>query len=306
MKKRSCKQPAALALALLALAGCAIAKTEQRGFSFIAAADMRQFGGGKYNSSEYFRGTCEGIAAAGKGAFMVSPGDIDPPERVLETIHRKLGKDYPWYPVVGNHEMETKADMAWFGKYVEKLPNLAGKGPENGENTTYSFDYKNAHFVVLNQYYDGQSETGADGDITAPLLAWLKKDLQKNTKPFIFVFGHEPILAVPDYDNGIHRHRGDSLDAHPKNSHRFQQLLRKHKATAYVCGHTHSCSFANINGLWQLDIGHCRGAGEKREPSSFLKILVGEESCKVEFYRDDANGGAYHLARTIELLDVME
>jgi len=305
MKNRSGKQSATFALALLALAACAAAKAEQPGFSFIAAADMRLFTGGKYDSSQYFRGTCEAIATAGKGAFMVSPGDIDPPEQVLETIRKTLGKDYPWYPVVGNHEKETKADMDWLGKHIRSLPNLVRKGPENGEGTTYSFNYQNAHFVVLNQYYDGRSETGTDGDITPPLLAWLKKDLEENTKPFVFVFGHEPILSIPDYDNGVHRHRGDNLDAHPKNSHRFQQLLRKHKVAAYVCGHTHSCSFANINGVWQLDIGHCRGAGEKREPSTFLKILVGEKSCKVEFHRDNGKGGAYHLARTIELLDVM-
>ena len=300
------KMIAALALGVVALADVSPATEENQGFSFIAAADMRNFAGGKYDSSNYFRGTCEAIAAAGKGAFLVSPGDIDPPEPVLETIREVLGRDYPWYPVVGNHEQNAKGDMAWLRDYAKNLPNLVRRGPENGEETTYSFDYQNAHFIVLNEYYDGKSDTKADGDITAPLLAWIKKDLEANTRPFIFVFGHEPILAIQDYDNGMLRHRGDSLDAHPANSHRFQQLLRKHKVTAYLCGHTHSCSFANINGIWQLDVGHCRGAGETREASSFLKILVGKKSAKVEFYRDDSNGGAYHLARTVQLLDVVE
>lgn len=304
MKSRFSRRTAILALAL---AGCAVAQAEPAGFSFIAAADMRQFTGKRGDSAEYFRGTCEAIAAAGKGAFLVSPGDIDPPEPVLETVREVLGKDYPWYPVVGNHENETKADMAWLRNYVKtSLPDLVRRGPKNGEETSYSFDHQNAHFIVLNEYYDGKSDTGANGDITDPLYTWLQKDLEENGKPFIFVFGHEPILAIQDYDNGMLRHQGDSLDAHPKNSHRFQRLLRRHKVTAYVCGHTHSCSFANINGVWQLDVGHSRGAGEKREPSTFLKIIVGEPVCKVEIHRDNANGGPYRLLRTVKLLDVVE
>ena len=44
------------------------------------------------------------IAALGETAFLVSPGDIDPPDGVLWTITRTLGITYTWYPGVGNHE----------------------------------------------------------------------------------------------------------------------------------------------------------------------------------------------------------
>ena len=296
-----------VAAAILALAGCTDKGTERQSeenvaFSFIATADMRMFTGSGSRSSEYFTGTCEAIKTVGKGAFMVSPGDIDPPQQVLDTIKKVLGEDYPWYPVVGNHETETPEDMAWLRKRgSQEIPNLVRRGPENGEETTYSFDFKNAHFVVLNAYYDGKSDTGSNGDITTPLYLWLKRDLEENTKPIVFLFGHEPILSIPDYHNGRHRHQADCLNAHPENSHRFQQLLRKHKVTAYICGHTHNFSYSNINGLWQLDTGHCRGIGEKGAQSTFLKFLVGQRACWVEVYRDDANGGPYLLTQTIEL-----
>lgn len=271
-------------------------------FSFIVTADMRWFAGSEYQSSQYFLGTCEAIREFGKGSFMISPGDIDPPQHVFDTIKKILGEDYLWYPVVGNHEAETPEDMAWLRDWGKKrIPNLVLKGPENGKETMYSFDFKNAHFVVINQYYDGNSDTGTDGDISTPLFNWLANDLAANSKPFVFVFGHEPFVSIPDVDNGRHRHKGDSLDAHPKNSHRFWKLLRRYRVTAFVCGHTHNFSFSKINGLWQLDAGHSRGIGDTGAPSTFLKILVGEKTCWVEVYRDDSNGGPYALTQTIVL-----
>jgi hypothetical protein len=271
-------------------------------FSFIVTADMRGFAGPEYQSSKYFLGTCEAVRKFGKGSFMVSPGDIDPPNHVLDTIKKVLGKDYLWYPVVGNHEAETPEDMAWLRDWGNKnIPNLTRKGPENGRETTYSFDYKNAHFVVINQYYDGKSDTGTDGDIPAPLFDWLADDLVVNSKPFVFVFGHEPFVSIPDFDNGRYRHKGDSLDAHPKNSYRFWKLIRRYGVTAFICGHTHNLSLSKINGVWQLDAGHARGIGDTGAPSTFLKIFVGEKTCWVEVYRDDGDGGAYALTHTTVL-----
>jgi len=297
----------AVMLAVLVFAGCAKLQIEQLPkeeavFSFTATADMRQFAGPEYQSSEYFLGTCEAIREIGKGAFMVSVGDIDPPQHVFGTVRKVFGEDYPWYPVVGNHEAETQEDMTWLRNWGRQdIPNLVRRGPKNSEETTYSFDFKNAHFVVLNEYYDGNSDTGSDGDITEPLYEWLKTDLEENSKQFVFVFGHEPIISIPDYHNGRHRHKGDNLDAHPENSHRFQQLLRKHKVTAYISGHTHDFSYSQINGLWQLDAGHSRGIGEKGAQSTFLRILVGKHTSWVEVYRDDANGGRYLLTQKIVL-----
>jgi hypothetical protein len=237
---------------------------------------------------------------------MVSPGDIDFPWQSLETIRKVFGEDYPWIPVVGNHEIRNPRDMEWLREWGEaKIPNLVGRGPENCRETTFSFDHGNAHFVVLNEYYDGKSDTATDGDITPPLYEWLKRDLEKNSKPFVFVFGHEPMVAIPDCDSGTHRHQGDSLDAHPGNNHRFRQLLSRHRVTAYICGHTHCFSYARINGVWQLDAGHARGfnkfKNERQLRSTFLKIRVGRDKCWVDVYRANTDGWPYRLSRTIDL-----
>ena len=43
---------------------------------------------------------------------------------------------------------------------------------------------------------------------------------------------------------------------------------------AYFCGHTHNFSAYNKEGVWQMDAGHSRGAGDTGASSTFLMIHV--------------------------------
>ena len=64
-------------------------------FSFAVTADIRNYSGpSPYDTSQYFRGAAEAIAVLAGGDFMISPGDIDPPDQVLWTITRTLGITY--------------------------------------------------------------------------------------------------------------------------------------------------------------------------------------------------------------------
>jgi hypothetical protein len=242
-------------------------------FTFVVAADMRYTAKEEYRNSSYFQGACEAIKKYGKGAFLISPGDVDPPSAVRKVISNIFGEDYPWYPVVGNHDIESPTFMKYLRKYNhggKSLPNIVNSGPSGCIETTYSFDWGNNHFVVLNQYYDGSSDEGSDGDIVPELLTWLENDLAANDKKNIFVFGHEPMIAIPDMDNGRLRHQDDSLNKYPKNSYHFHQLLLRFHVTGYICGHTHNTSIAKINDVWQIDVGHARGI-----EAYFPTLLVG-------------------------------
>jgi len=273
-----------------------------RQFTFVVSADMRKYSGsGWYDTQQYFRGACKAIAALGGGAFMVSPGDIDPPGDVEWTIKQYIGQDYLWYPLVGNHEAETAADMAWLRAYDydpngDTPPNVINSGPPGCEETTYSFDYGNSHFVALNEYCDGISDTGTDGDVVDALYSWLVDDLNATDKRHIFVFGHEPAYPQPDADSGRLRHLGDSLDGHPANRDLFWNLLKDKGVVAYICGHTHSYSAVAVDGVWQLDVGHARGLGDTGAQSTFVIIRVDGDVVTFEAYRDDAHGGSYALA----------
>lgn len=271
-------------------------------FTFVVSADMREYSGpGVYDTAQFFTGACEAINVLGGSAFMISPGDIDPPADVEWTIKQYLGEGYLWYPGVGNHETETPEDMVWLRAYDydpngDPPPNIVNVGPLGCEETTYSFDYGNSHFVVLNEYCDGTSDTGTGGDVVDALYDWLVDDLNTTDKTHIFVFGHEPAYPQPDADNGRERHMADSLNQHPANRDRFWNLLREKQVVAYICGHTHNYSAVQIDGVWQLDAGHARGMGDTGARSTFILIHVNYGLITFEAHRDDANGGPYTSA----------
>ncbi|RUA17493.1 MAG: hypothetical protein DSY55_02085, partial [Clostridia bacterium] len=281
------------------LAGAADSRLQQGGptqFSFAVSADERGFAGAGYDSSDYYRGVLEAIDARGKGAFMVSPGDIDAPVDSRWTIDHVLGADYMWYPVVGNHEEETSSDIEYLRNYdydangagVE--PDIFNYGPSGCPETTYSFDYGNAHFVVLNEYCDRFGDNVLDGDIRDHVYNWLQADLQATTKEHIFVFGHEPAYPQPDADTGSSRHVGDSLDKYPTRRNRFWNLLKNEGVVAYVVGHTHRYSAVKIDGVWQVDAGHARGKGDTSAPSTFLIFHVNNGEVTMDVYRDVHDG----------------
>ena len=233
---------------------------------------------------------------------MISPGDIDPPAPVRATIDAVLGPNYVWYPGVGNHEAETPADMAWLRAWGSNdIPGLVRRGPAGTETTTYAFDHGSAHFVVLNQYYNGKKDVGANGDVVDGLYDWLKADLESNRQPMVMVVGHEPILPLPDMHSRRLRHQKDSLNAHPENSRRFHQLLLEHHVKAYLCAHTHNASIKNLGGVWQIDSGHARGKGDSGAPSTFVRLRIRGSDCKVEFYRQLKANGPYHRTKMVRL-----
>ncbi len=262
-------------------------------FTFVIAADIREFAGqGPYNTSQYFRGAVEAIAAHNRGSFILTPGDIDPPANIFWTITQTLGTSYIWYPVVGNHDAETLSDMVWLRAYEYGSVN---SGPTGCPETTYSFDYSQTHFVILNEYCDVLGDATTDGDIPDHLYDWLVADLNATQMAHIFIIGHEPAYPQPDADNGRLRHALDSLNLHAVHRDRFWDLLKARGVMAYICGHTHNYSLVRIDGVWQLDVGHARGLGDPGARSTFSYIHTNGAVVTYETYRDDANGGPYTL-----------
>lgn len=90
----------------------------------------------------------------------------------------------------GNHETYNPPDwhttkpVYWTTQF--KLPQ---NGPEGLKGQTYSFDYGNAHIVILDS--QEEEEKGVAGDILAAQKAWLEKDLQNTDKPWKLVFFHK-------------------------------------------------------------------------------------------------------------------
>lgn len=264
--------------------------------SFVVLADMRGYTG---DNIDYFRGACEAINRLDGIQFIVSPGDIDPPDSALYTMQKYIDKDIIWYPVVGNHEAETNSDMQWlrdYNKNGKSLPNIVNKGPESCDETTFSFDYGDVHFVILNEYCNDTCDNCTEGDVNDYLHNWLKDDLEKTKIENIIVFGHEPAYPLPDIENQRYRHSKDCLNQFPENRDRFLDLLQGYNVIAYIVGHTHNYSIAKINNLWHIDVGHSRGIGDTGARSTFIKIDIIDKEIVYSTYRLNYGNEEYEIS----------
>ena len=295
------------------VAGCAL-QTEPKEFSFVAAGDMRSFTQNtKPDGKRFFDGAAEAMKNVGPGAFLISPGDFDPPAAVRTVIDEYLGPQFPWYVVVGNHEVENAAVMPWVRTWLSSdIPQLVRRGVPGTQLSVYSWDGGTSHFVAIDTYplakagIPGDSDKAKAGnkgqvDLTEESFKWLEEDLASTRQPFIWVIGHQPLESLPDMDSGRGRHGGESVSFNPERSARFADLLKKYHVRAYICGHTHNASVEKISGVWQADSGHARGGGDAGSASTFLKFRTLGEEAWVDIYRADPAGRNYKLRKTVPL-----
>ena len=198
-----------LTLALLGRAATPAATAE---LAFFVAGDMRSFTENpKADGKRFFDGACEAMKDTGSGAFLLSPGDIDPPAGNRAVLDTYLGKKFPWYIVVGNHEVENAAAMPWVREWLAAdIPGVVRRGLPGTKLTIYSFDVGNSHLVAIDSYplaKEGKpgdkSNPGDKGqvDLTDAEFKWLEEDLAATRQPFVWVSGHQPIESLPDMDS---------------------------------------------------------------------------------------------------------
>ena len=117
---------------LVARPALAASPEHESSFSFFIAGDMRKWAGPDYRNPGYFLSALQAMRSVGPGAFIVVPGDFDPPHYVVEEVASTLGPACPLYPVVGNHDTRSNAYMAYIrglNARGTRLPNVVRKGP---------------------------------------------------------------------------------------------------------------------------------------------------------------------------------
>ena len=136
-------------------------------------------------------------------------------------------RKYPYFVALGNHDVDNDSVIASQKKYHYwsnivglKLPvTLVGiknftLGPSLSHEmrTIYSFDYKNAHFIVVNQYHGDPNYPTSDpiACIREDLYNWIDADLSSTNKPIRFVFGHESAWS---YCSNLAGYGGESCPA---------------------------------------------------------------------------------------------
>ncbi len=118
-------------------------------------------------------------------------------KETMSPIYNNPDMIWPYiWPIVGNHEVRRREDEDNFRRLFQ---DVFMNGPDDEVGLTYSFDYNNVHFAVVNTnrwYYGDLIDTTDDRRDWHYLkyIDWLEKDLsaahQRNVN-HIFVLGHE-------------------------------------------------------------------------------------------------------------------
>lgn len=132
------------------------------------------------------------------------------------------------YVVRGNHDVGEPAGVTAWNKVFKGEFSLPDNGPAGEKNLTYSVTHRNALIISLDQYIR----------LRRVNQAWLDSQLAANTRPHIFVFGHEPAFKAS--------HEA-CLDDYPAERDAFWASIEKAGGRTYFCGHDHFYNHARVD-----------------------------------------------------------
>jgi hypothetical protein len=132
-------------------------------------------------------------------------------------MYEDVLRNVPCWPTMGNHE-GINADSAtesgpYYDAYILPTDGSAG-GLPSGTEAYYSFDWGNAHFVVLDSHDSPRAPDGA-------MLTWLDDDLAAADATWLVAYFHHPPYTDGSHDSDTERqlidmrqNAGPILEAH--------------------------------------------------------------------------------------------
>lgn len=171
----------------------------------------------------------------------------------------------PIYPTLGNNDLGSVLDYSYdnYKKYIR-------------EELYYSFDYENAHFVILD---NANRNIGFDLD----QLAWLEEDLKNNQQQYTFVFFHKPFKLPLEEFTG-----DDETPRSRKRNNLFLEIIEKYPVQHIFAGHVHTYFTYTLQNT-PTTISGGGGAppqsilgGESASFYHYLEVTVNDEEFNVE------------------------
>lgn len=216
--------------------------------------------------------------------FIIFAGDMvnghrnDPDRTKRELLHwkevMKPAYESPnliWpkiWPVVGNHEIRHRKDE---DNFRELFQDVYMNGPKEQKGLSYSFDYGNSHFCIINTdawYYGDKYDTADDRPDWHYIkyIEWVENDLKAAKErgvKHIFTFSHEMPFPI-----GGHLHDGlpnlgrnltlpldSTRQWYLQRRDRFWNIMKKYNADAHICGHEHTYGRQEVEGVYQVLTG---------------------------------------------------
>ena len=185
-------------------------------------------------------------------AFAVSVGDTiqgmydaraDQEWQEVERVLRPFSR-LKVYLAPGNHDVWSPLSENLFRKYAGHAPH-------------YSFDYRQAHFTVL--------DNSRTDDLSGAELQFLENDLAAHAgQPLKFIVSHRPSWL---------------LNAAFANPHfALHQLAKKYGVSFVIAGHVHEMLHAELDGVAYISApsagGHLRASGKYEDGWFFGHILA--------------------------------
>jgi len=238
-------------------------------------ADTETVGSRYYRQSLDKLGECVEAMNGERVDFLIELGDFkdeDRPAVEEKTISYLRAAEQafekfkgPRFHALGNHD----ADSISKEQFLESVENT---GIDAGK-TYYSFDFKGAHFAVLDANYradgadyDHGNFDWTDANIPAAELSWLREDLAEARGPAI-VFVHQLL---------------DGTGAHYiRNAAEVRAVLQSSgKVPAVFQGHQHSGGYSQMEGIHYYTLkAVVEGPGE--EDNAYAVVEVRPDGCIV-------------------------
>jgi len=159
-----------------------------------------------------------------------------------------LRKDIPFYPVIGNHDVDDDESERLY-KEIFELP---------GKETYYSFDHREGHFIVLDTEVPGKANS-----IQGEQLEWLEKDLAGVSPTMtIYIFMHRPMFPQDGYKN-------DPL----ANRDKLHRLFVSRKVRAVFASHEHFYGKTKQDGILYIITGGGGAHLVKGYPGSYHNFV---------------------------------
>ncbi len=142
-------------------------------------------------------------------------------------------KNTPIYPSIGNHDYGNLpyqsatvlgTNFPYFAQFT--LPtNAEAGGVASGTEKYYSYNYGDAHFIVLDSY-------GSYNTTASTMYQWLQNDLNANTQKFTICYFHHP-----PYTKGTHNSDSEIESVNMRQN--IIPLLESKNVDLVLSGHSH-------------------------------------------------------------------